>query len=48
MFWANRPTNLETRSHPEGCSRITGLTWFVRPGDGTLSSGAMVVSPETF
>lgn len=43
----NRPTNLETRSHPKGCSRKNGLTWFVRPGDGTLPSGAMVVSPET-
>jgi len=38
----------KTRSHPKGCSRINGLTWLVRPGDGTLPSGAIVLSPETF
>ena len=48
MSLTNRPTNLGTRSHPRGCSRFTGLTWLVRPGDGTLPSGAMVLSPETF
>lgn len=47
MSSTNRSTNLETRSLPKGCSRINGLTWFARPGDGTLPSGEMVLSPET-
>src|SRR6056297_1857427 len=41
MFSSNRSTNLKMRSHPKGCSRITGLTWFVRPSDGTLPSGVV-------
>lgn len=48
MSSTNRPTNLGTRSHLKGCSRLTGLTWLVRPGDGTLPSGELLFPPETF